>query len=295
MIVILGPTASGKTNLAIRAANHYKTEIISADSRQFYKELNIGVARPSAEELAAVRHHFIAFLSIQEEYSAGRFEVEALKKADELYRHYNHVICAGGSTLYVQSFLNGLDELPSDKTIREALNAELISRGIEALAAELKQLDPEYASVADLQNPHRVIRALEVCRITGKKYSSLRIESDKPRPFTTMKFGIGMERAELYERINKRVDLMIEAGLEEECRALYPYRHLNALQTVGYTEFFEYFDGKQSRSEAIEKIKQHTRNYAKRQLTWWRRDPEIHWLKGNADVMLDQMMNFVDG
>lgn len=279
LIVILGPTAVGKTAYAISLAKSLRTEIISADSRQIFKELNIGAARPSEEELAQVPHHFIASATIHEDYSAGRFEREALDKLIELFTRYDTVICCGGSMLYIDALINGFDDLPSDKSIRAEWSKKFESEGIEALQRELKSLDPDYYNKVDINNPHRLIRALEVCKVAGMPYSSMRSSQIREREFQVEKVGIDMQREELYTRINDRVLRMFECGLEEEVRDLLPYKHLQALNTVGYKELFDYFEGRCSRSEAIAKIQQHTRNFAKRQLTWWRRDPEIHWIK----------------
>ena len=293
LIVILGPTASGKTSLAIEAAHHFETEILSADSRQFYSDLNIGVARPSNKELASAIHHFIAFKSIHEDYSAGQFETHALRKAADIFAKSNYAICAGGSTLYLQAFLSGLDDLPSDKSVKSTLQQEIDQNGISALAEKLKDIDPEYYDQVDIKNPHRVIRALEVFSITGKKYSSLRKAETQTRPFKVIKFGIDLDRTVLYDRINRRVDQMIADGLVEEVKSLIKYSHVNALQTVGYSELFDHFNGKMTLEQAIDKIKQHTRNYAKRQMTWWRRDMEIHWLKDSDSGQVKRMVDVV--
>jgi tRNA dimethylallyltransferase len=279
LIVVLGPTAVGKTAYAISLAKSLRTEIISADSRQIFKELNIGAARPSEEELAQVPHHFIASATIHEDYSAGRFEREALDKLIELFTRYNTVICCGGSMLYIDALINGFDDLPSDKSIRAEWSKKFESEGIEALQRELQSLDPDYYNQVDINNPHRLIRALEVCKVAGMPYSSMRSSQIREREFQVEKVGIDMQREELYTRINDRVLRMFECGLEEEAKDLLPFKHLQALNTVGYKELFDYFEGRCSRSEAIAKIQQHTRNFAKRQLTWWRRDPEIHWIK----------------
>jgi tRNA dimethylallyltransferase len=278
LIVVLGPTAVGKTAYAIKLAQEFQTEIISADSRQFYAELNIGVARPSLEELQAVPHHFIGFLPISEYYSAGAFERDALTKLNELFEHHDKVICCGGSMMYVDALLYGLDELPSDPAVRMQLNDRLEKEGLEVLAKELIRLDPEYYNEVDHKNSRRVIRALEVCMITSEKFSTLRKATRNERTFEIRKVGLNGPREWLYDRINRRVDGMMQNGLEEEVLNVLPYRHLNALNTVGYKEWFEYFDGKVSKEFVIEKIKQHSRNFAKRQLTWWKRDEEIEWI-----------------
>jgi len=277
LIVILGPTAVGKTAYAIQLARTLGTEIISADSRQIFKELNIGAARPSLEELSAVKHHFIGSASIHEPYSAGQYEREALTKLNELFQQYDSVVCCGGSMMYVDALLQGFDDLPSDKTVREHWSKRFKEEGIEVLQSELQVKDPDYYTQVDIHNPHRLIRALEVCTVAGMPYSSLRKASGIERNFTVEKIGLEMPREQLYDRINARVLRMMEDGLPEEARALYPFKQLQALNTVGYKELFDYFDGACSIEEAIQKIQQHTRNFAKRQLTWWRRDAQITW------------------
>lgn len=290
LVVILGPTGVGKTALAVRLAQHYHTEIISADSRQFFRELKIGVARPDETELAAVKHHFIAFLPVTEEYSAGRFESDAIPVIQQLMEQNDVVICAGGSMLYVDALINGLDDLPSDSELKR----ELEEMSIDDLLRELAEKDPEYFQKVDQKNPHRIIRAVEVCRLTGKKFSSLRTADRAKRDFEVIKIGLNSEREWVYDRINRRVDLMIEAGLEDEVKSVMVYRHLNALNTVGYKEFFDFFDGKWSREEAIQKIKQYSRNFAKRQLTWWRRDESIHWINVQKDDTLSTAISIID-
>jgi tRNA dimethylallyltransferase len=279
LIVVLGPTAVGKTAYAIELAKSLSTEIISADSRQIFKELNIGAARPSDEELAQVPHHFIATESIHDAYSAGRFEREALAKLSNLFAKYDTVVCCGGSMMYIDALVSGFDDLPSNKEVREMWSHRYKEEGIEALQNELNQRDPDYFTQVDLHNPHRLIRALEVCTISGSTFSELRRNSIKPRQFHVQKIGIDMPRENLYERINARVLRMMSDGLLEEARALLDHRHLQALNTVGYKELFDYFDGNSSLDEAVHKIQQHTRNFAKRQLTWWRRDSDIEWVR----------------
>ncbi len=283
LVVILGPTAVGKTALAIELAKHFQTEIISADSRQFYRELNIGVARPSEAELKEVVHHFIGFISIHDSFNAGMYEREALAKLNELFSEHDIVVCCGGSMMYVDALLYGLDDLPSDVAVRNELKLHLANEGIEKLQSELLQRDPEYYSQVDIQNPHRLIRALEVCRITTKKYSDLRKSTINTRDFEIIKIGLNGERSWLYDRINVRVDQMMRAGLLEEAKGLFPFRDNNALNTVGYKELFDYIENKYSLEEAITLIKQHTRNFAKRQLTWWKRDEKIQWVKADSE------------
>lgn len=277
--VIEGPTASGKTALAIEWALQAGTEIVSADSRQFYQELNIGVARPSAQELAAVPHHFIACKSIFGYYSVSHYEQEALALLNQLFERHDTVIMAGGSGLYVNAVCHGIDELPDPSPqLRQQLKEQEAQEGIASLQARLKELDPVFYEQIDLQNPVRLRRALEVCLTTGKPYSSLRTNLKKPRPFAIERYVLNRPKEELHERISKRTDIMMQSELLEEAKALYPQRELNALQTVGYRELFDYFDGKISLEQAVTDIKTNTRRYAKRQLTWLRKQEGLIWL-----------------
>lgn len=278
LIVVLGPTAVGKTAYAIQLAQSLQSEIISADSRQIYRELNIGVARPSEDELNAAPHHFIAAAAITDEYSAGRFEREALKTIGRLFENHDTLVCCGGSMLYVDALLNGLDELPKDSRVREAWSKRHREEGVVVLQEALNELDPEYYAQVDKMNPHRLIRALEVCTVSGKKYSELRKASAGDRDFVVEKIGLEMSREQLYQRIDERVLRMMDSGLLLEAEALLPCRHLQPLNTVGYKELFDYFDGICTLEDAVAKIQQHTRNFAKRQLTWWRRDEDIRWV-----------------
>ena len=282
LIVIAGPTASGKTALSIDLAQHFDAEILSCDSRQFYKEMNIGTAKPDAEELAAATHHFVDCMSIERDYSIGDFEREAIAFLEDYYKQKSVAIMVGGSGLYIRAICDGVDEYPEvDKNIRTALMQELEEKGIEALQAELKELDEVYYNKVDLANPHRVVRALEICRGTGQPFSSFQGKNRVKRPFEVIKVGIDWDRALLYDRINRRVDLMMEAGLLEEAKSLYPKKHLNALQTVGYREFFDHFDGLTTLDEAVALVKRNTRRYAKRQMTWFRKE-NMHWVKPNS-------------
>ncbi|MDZ4752177.1 MAG: tRNA (adenosine(37)-N6)-dimethylallyltransferase MiaA [Flavobacteriales bacterium] len=281
LVVVLGPTAIGKTALAIDLAIRLKTEIVSADSRQFYRKMSIGVAKPDFHEMSQVPHHFIGFLSIDREFNAGQYELEALNKLNQLFETHTHVICTGGSMLYLDALLNGLDELPTDSEVRKSLMKSLEQNGLSKLVDQLQKLDPDYAASSDLNNPRRVIRALEVCAITGKPFSQLRLKSKKVRNFEIVKIGLRSERNWLYERINLRVDEMMSKGLLEEVKSLIPFKTLNALNTVGYQEIFAYLDGDSTLEEAMDLIKQHTRNYAKRQMTWWKRDSEIQWIEAD--------------
>ena len=282
LISIVGPTGIGKTALAIQLANHFNTEIISADSRQFFKELDIGVARPSEKELAAAPHHFIAHRSIEEEYSAGMFAKDARLKIDELHQTKDVVIMVGGSGMYIDAVLKGLDDLPSNPAVRAAFNEELEKFGLSSLQEKLKERDPEYFHKVDISNPHRVVRALEVIEVSGKKFSELRSGNLQELPFESIVFCLTAERDFLYDRINSRVDIMMDAGLFEEVKGLYEKRNLQSLNTVGYKEIFDALDGIYSIDFAIEKVKQHSRNYAKRQITWWKRDQTVSWIQADG-------------
>lgn len=278
LIVIVGPTGSGKTDLSIRVAEHYACPIISTDSRQFYRGIPIGTAQPDKEQLERVEHHFIASHELTDDFNCGAYEVAALKRLEELFAEHDTVVAVGGSGLYVKALCEGMDDLPDvEPALRSELAERLKNESLEVLAEELRKLDPSFYDVVDRKNPARVLRALEVCISTGKPYSTLRTGTKRERPFEIVKIGVNMERSVLYERIDRRVDIMVADGLEQEARAVYPLRHLNSLQTVGYREMFDYFDGTISREEAIELIKRNSRRYAKRQLTWFGRDDEIMW------------------
>lgn len=278
LLVIVGPTGSGKTDLSIRLARHYGAPILSTDSRQFYRGMPIGTAQPTPDQLQAAEHHFIASHDLNEDLNCGSYEMQALSCLEKLFAEHDWVIAVGGSGLYVRALCEGMDDLPqADPELREALSRRLETEGVDALAAELRELDPAYYATVDRRNPTRVMRALEVCLQTGRPYSEQRTGQRRPRPFGIVKVGVDLPREELYARIDRRVDRMVADGLEAEARALYPYRTLNALQTVGYREFFDYFDGRTSYEEAVSLIKRNSRRYAKRQLTWFRRDPEIRW------------------
>lgn len=297
LIVIVGPTAIGKTALAIKLAQFYQTEIISADSRQFFIEMNIGTAKPSAEELAAVPHHFIHSHSVKTLFSTGDFEAAALKLIDNLFLKHDNVIMVGGSGLYIDAICKGLDEMPDiDLTIREQLNQKFANEGLEAIKNQLQELDPEYYQKVDQSNPQRMIRGLEVVLSTGQKLSSYLTGQKKERPFKIIKIGLNTERSLLYDRINHRVDLMMNAGLLNEVKSLIPFRKYNALNTVGYSELFDYLDGKTDLESAINMIKQNTRRFAKRQLTWFRRDENTAWFEPDQveEVMLHIQFNIVN-
>jgi len=278
LIVVVGPTAIGKTALAIKLANHFQAEIISADSRQFFREMEIGTAKPSLEELNAAPHHFVNSHSVETLFSTGDFEIQALERLQELFQKDDIAIMVGGSGLYIDAVCNGLDKLPdTDMEIRAQLNERFLKEGITFIQDALKENDPEYFEKVDQSNPQRMIRGLEFFLSTGQKLSSFLTSSKKQRPFNIIKIGLNMDRALLYARINHRVDLMMQAGLLKEIQSLLPFRQYNALNTVGYSELFQHLDGTLSRSEAVDKIKQNTRRFAKRQLTWFRRDENTVW------------------
>lgn len=289
VIIIAGPTASGKTAVAIQLALHYNTEIISADSRQCFKELNIGVARPSAEELQQVNHHFIASHSIQEEVTAATFEEYALQKTKELFAKHDVVVMVGGTGLYIKAFCEGLDHIPAiDPLIRQEVVKGYEEKGLPWLQEEIKKKDPLFYEQGEIQNPQRMMRALEVAEATGQSILSFRKKEKAQRDFNILKIGLDVPKEQLHQQIHTRVDKMIAAGLVDEVQSLLPYRQLNALQTVGYAELFEYLDGKISLEKAIEQIKTNTRQYAKRQLTWFRKDEEIKWFApGQVMEMID--------
>ncbi len=280
LVVILGPTAVGKTRLSIDIANALGAEILSADSRQFYKELKIGVAAPTAEELAAARHHFIGHLSIHDYYSVSRYEQDVLPLLDDYFKTRDIALLVGGSGMYIDVVCEGIDDLPDpDEDLRTKLQKRLETEGLENIRAELKERDPEFFEIVDLNNPKRVLRALEVCIQTGKKYSELRSRKKVQRPFEIIKTGLQLPREILVERIHRRVDAMLEEGWLEEAKSVFEYRHLNALNTVGYKELFQYMEGNWSFDFAIEKIKTNTRRFAKRQMTWFRKDERIKWFE----------------
>jgi len=276
LIVISGATAIGKTALSIKLAQHFNTEIISADSRQFYKELKIGAAPPSHEELAKVKHHFIQHLSVKDNYNVGLFEKDAIALLQNLFKKTDTLIMVGGSGLYMDAVCNGLDTFPEvDEKIKKELIAEYKNKGITFLQDELKKTDSDYFDIVDINNPQRLIRALAVIRESGKTFSAFRNKISSKRDFKISHFSLEMERKKLYEKINRRVDMMMEEGLLKEVENLIPYKNKNALQTVGYKELFEYFDGEISLEEALIKIKQNTRRFAKRQISWFKRDENI--------------------
>lgn len=292
LIVLIGPTGIGKTDLSLNIAEHYNTEIISADSRQLYADLKIGTAAPTPEQLARVKHHFVGTLQLTDYYSAAQYEAEVMKKLDELFKRHNVIVLTGGSMMYVDAVCKGIDDIPTvDEKTRKTLMQHYENVGLERLCAELKILDPEYYDIVDKKNPKRVIHALEICYMTGQTYTSFRTSQTKERPFNIIKVGLRREREELYERINKRVDIMMEDGLLEEAKSVYQYKDLNSLNTVGYKEMFKYLDGEWELPFAIEKIKQNSRIYSRKQVTWFKRDTDITWFHPDDT---DNIMSFIE-
>lgn len=293
LITVIGPTAIGKTTMAIELAKHFKCDIISADSRQFFKEMAIGTAVPSAEELAAAQHHFIQNKSIFEEYTVGDFEREAIAKLDTLYQNNDFAVMVGGSGLYIDAVLKGFDDFPEiDPAVREHLIKDYETHGIEYLQDKLQQLDPKHYERVAKENPQRLMRALEVCTGSGQPYSSFLNIKKNNRRFTPVIIGLEADRELMYERINKRVDIMVESGLLEEARKLYPHKKRNALQTVGYRELFNYFDGEISLAFAVEEIKKNTRRFAKRQMTWFKRTDGVAWF--DFTTRPQDIINFIE-
>lgn len=290
VIIIAGPTAVGKTAVAIAVAKHFGTEIISADSRQCFKELAIGVARPSTEELAEVPHHFIASHSIHQKVTAATFEAYALAKATEIFKKHDTVVMVGGTGLYIKAFTEGMDTIPE---VPEELHAKVVNayreNGLEWLQHQVKLLDPLFYEKGEIHNPQRMMRALEIVKATGQSILSFRTGEKKRRDFETVRIALDLPREQLYQRINHRVDLMMEHGLQEEVRALLPYQHLNALQTVGYRELFDFFNGETTLHDAVEAIRLNTRRYAKRQLTWFRKDREYQWFPPDATAVINAL------
>ncbi|WP_242927336.1 tRNA (adenosine(37)-N6)-dimethylallyltransferase MiaA [Pontibacter vulgaris] len=292
LVVVVGPTAVGKTDLCVQLARHYHTEIISADSRQFFREMSIGTAKPSAEEQQGIKHHFVDSHTITEEYNVGAYEQDVLQLLQELFKEKNVVILTGGSGLYVRAVCEGMDEMPeTDPAIREELTQEFAEKGLQPLLEQLQQLDPVYYAQVDQANPQRVIRALEVCLSSGQPYSSFRKSEAQERPFNIIKIGLNRDREELYQRIDQRMDLMLQQGLLQEVKALYPYRHHNALQTVGYKEIFDFLEGKYDWEEAVRLLKRNSRRYAKRQLTWFHKFPDYTWFN---PAQWQELLAFLD-
>ncbi|NRA10345.1 MAG: tRNA (adenosine(37)-N6)-dimethylallyltransferase MiaA [Crocinitomicaceae bacterium] len=295
LIVISGPTASGKTSLSIAVAKHFNTSIISADSRQFYKELSIGTAKPSVEEQDGVTHYFIDSHSIKDEVTSYQFEEEAMKVLQEELESKDVVVLVGGSGMFIDALCIGLDNIPNSAEVKLQIQKELEENGLEPLLVELMESDPEYYEQVDKSNAMRIERAIEVIRLTGEKFSDLRKQKPSPRPFKVHRIVLNHDREVLYNRINLRVDLMMKAGLLEEAQSVQNQRHLSSLNTVGYKELFTYLDGHSTLEEAVEKIKQNTRRYAKRQLTWLRRHPESQWINHGAENdMLNAVINYFE-
>lgn len=291
VIIISGPTAVGKTSVAIEVAKRYKTQIISADSRQCYKELNIGVARPSEDELKEVKHYFIASHSIHQKVTAATFEEYALQKTHEIFEKSNTVVLVGGTGLYIKAFCEGMDEIPEvPEFVRNEITSQYQQQGIEWLQQEVQRLDPKFYAVGEIKNPHRLMRALEVFKATGRSVLDFRKGEKAKRDFNSIKIALQLPKEELHRNIENRVDKMMELGLLEEVRSLIPYQHLNALQTVGYKELFDHFNGEIDLPSAIALIKRNTKHYAKRQMTWFRKDKEYHWIKPSPVEIIEWLI-----
>lgn len=292
LIVLIGPTGVGKTDLSIKIAEKYNSPIISADSRQLYSELKIGTAAPAEEYLKRVKHYFVGTLKLTDYYSAAQYESDVISLLEELFKGNDTILLTGGSMMYIDAICKGIDDIPTvDNDTRRMMMEKYEKEGLERLCAELKLLDPEYYSIVDLKNPKRVIHALEICYMTGKTYTSFRTGNKKQRPFNIIKIGLCREREELYERINRRVDIMINDGLVDEVKSVYQYRNLNSLNTVGYKEIIQYLDGNCTLDFAIEKIKQDSRIYSRKQMTWFKRDNEITWFHPDNE---EEIMNFIE-
>lgn len=289
LIVLIGPTGVGKTELSLRLAESFKTCIVSADSRQLYAELKIGTAAPTPEQLSRVPHHFVGKLHLTDYYSAAQYELEVMELLEALFAKHEVVILTGGSMMYIDAICKGIDDIPTvDTETRQLMLQKYEEEGLEQLCAELRLLDPEYYRIVDQKNHKRVIHAMEICYMTGQTYTSFRVQQKKERPFRILKIGLTREREELYERINHRVDLMMEEGLLEEVRSVLPYRHLNSLNTVGYKELFNYLEGEWELPFAIEKIKQNSRIYSRKQMTWFKRDKEICWFHPDQENKIQE-------
>ena len=292
LIVITGPTAVGKTALCMDLAKHFNTPIINADSRQIYRELKIGTARPSNKQMSEVKHYFVGTLGMDDYYSASLYEQQVLALLDDIFKTSDYALLSGGSMMYIDAVCNGIDDIPTvDDETRETLKKRLLMEGLESLCEELRQRDPEYYEIVDKQNPRRVVHALEICVMTGKPYSSFRTQEKKVRPFRIIKIGLTRPREELYKRINRRVDKMMKDGLLEEAKEMYPKREVNALNTVGYKELFEYMKGKFTLHEAVERIKGNTRRYARKQLTWYKKDEQIRWFHPDDK---DEIISYIE-
>lgn len=280
LIVLVGPTGVGKTETSLALAEHFHAPILNADSRQIYKGMTVGTAAPTLEERVRAEHHFVQFLNPGDYYSAAQFEMDAMVLLEDLFQKHDYVLLSGGSMMYIDAVCHGIDDIPTvDDVTRKMMLERYEKEGLEPLVQELRVLDPEYYQIVDLKNPKRVIHALEICYMTGKTYSSFRTNTKKQRPFHIVKVGLRREREVLYDRINRRVTKMIQAGLEDEVKALLPFRYTNSLNTVGYKEMFDYFDGKMSLEEAVDKIRQNSRIYSRKQMTWFKRDNQIKWFE----------------
>lgn len=292
LIVLIGPTGIGKTDLSIKIAEKYGSPIISADSRQLYSDLKIGTAAPTEEYLKRVKHYFVGTLKLTDYYSAAQYESEVISLLEELFKSNNTILLTGGSMMYIDAICKGIDDIPTvDSETRQMMMEKYEKEGLDRLCAELKLLDPEYYSTVDLKNPKRVIHALEICYMTGKTYTSFRTGNKKQRPFDIIKIGLCRDREELYERINKRVDIMIKEGLVDEVKSVYEYRNLNSLNTVGYKEIIQYLEGNCTLEFAIEKIKQNSRIYSRKQMTWFKRDNDITWFHPDKE---EEIMEFIE-
>ena len=291
LIVLTGPTAVGKTAVSLGIAKHFGIPVINADSRQIFKELRIGTARPTETEMQEVKHYFVGTLGIEDYYSASLYEQQVLELLDKEFQSHDYALLSGGSMMYIDAVCDGIDDIPTiDDQTRETMKRRLKEEGLEALVEELRRLDPDYYEIVDRQNPRRVVHALEICVMTGKTYTSFRKRSKKERPFRIIKIGLDRPREELYLRINARVDKMMSDGLLDEVKALYPKKELNALNTVGYKELFDYLDGRWPLEEAVERIKGNTRRYARKQLTWYKKDEHIRWFHPDDKQSL---MNYI--
>ena len=278
LIVIIGPTGVGKTELSLQLAEFFRTDILNADSRQLYRDIPIGTAAPTAEEMARVRHHFVGTLGLEDYYSAAQYEVDALSLLENLFKERDVAVMSGGSMMYIDAVCNGIDDIPTiDDETRELMRERYQNEGLEPLVKELRLLDPEYYEICDLRNPKRVVHALEICYMTGRTYTSYRVRTIKQRPFNIIKIGLNRDREELYARINSRVDKMVELGLIDEARRVLPFRQCNSLNTVGYKELFNYFDGEWELDLALEKIRRNSRVYSRKQVTWFKKDEQVKW------------------
>lgn len=294
LIVLIGPTGVGKTELSLSLAEFLHTPVINADSRQLYKDLTIGTAAPTADHLKRVKHYFVGTLSLTDYYSAAQFESDVISLLDQLYQTHPFALMSGGSMMYIDAVCNGIDDIPTvDQETREMIMERYQQEGLTPLSNELRLLDPDYYAIVDQKNPKRILHALEICYMTGKPYSSFRTNKKKERSFDIIKIGLRRDREELYERINKRVDEMIQNGLIDEVKNVMSYRYTNALNTVGYKEIFQYLDGNWSLEQAIEKIKQNTRIYSRKQMTWYKKDTEIHWFHPDNDKEIKKFLELV--